>query len=115
MATRSNIYVETEPGAYIGTYCHFDGYPGHMLPALTTMTTDECLDAILIAGLKSGFRTFGEAYLDDTGMCYLHHRDDLDNLFPRAGYGGPEYIYIKQLDGSVKYRGSHHVSWETDG
>ena len=57
-----------------------------------------------------------EKYIFNFALDYkLITSDVLDNLFPRAGYGGPEYIYIKQLDGSVKYRGSHHVSWETDG
>ena len=119
MATRSNIYVETEPGAYIGTYCHYDGYPEHMLGILSKMTLDELRGEILVAGLKSGFKYLGDSkslailrkpqeYIGDDIICYLHNPSADD-------YGSPDYIYIKQVDGSIKYRSpTHWNGWRTD-
>lgn len=34
MATRSFIYLRRAEGGFTKTYCHFDGYRSHMLPAL---------------------------------------------------------------------------------
>ena len=112
MATRSNVYIETEPGTYIGTYCHYDGYPKHMLTVLSEMTSDELRGEILMAGLKSGFKYLGDSeslailqrpqeYIGDDIICYLHN--------PSTDYGSPDYIYIKQVGGSIKYRSPTHA------
>lgn len=34
MATRSAILIEEKDKTYTGIYCHWDGYPEHMLPIL---------------------------------------------------------------------------------
>jgi hypothetical protein len=36
MATRSALLIRTETGDWLSHYCHFDGYPEHMLPALAS-------------------------------------------------------------------------------
>jgi len=103
MGTRSNVYVETEPGTYVGTYCHYDGQPSHMFPLLTTIENDMLLSHILMAAPKGGLRGIydrGTEYLDDyTYPCLLQN--------PSTEDLGPEYIYIKCLDGSVKWRDTY--------
>jgi hypothetical protein len=40
MATRSTIAVKTKDNAVRSIYCHYDGYPEHMLPTLKEHYTD---------------------------------------------------------------------------
>lgn len=39
MSTRSNIALKLENGQYMQAYCHYDGYPEHMGPALKHFTS----------------------------------------------------------------------------
>lgn len=103
MGTRSNVYVETEPGTYIGTYCHYDGYPSHMFPTLAAINKDVLLTHILLAAPQGGLRilkTHGTEYLDDYAYPCMLQNPSIEDL-------GPEYIYIKCLDGSVKWRDTY--------
>ena len=34
MSTRSQIFIQNDDCSWTGIYCHYDGYPAHMLPAL---------------------------------------------------------------------------------
>ena len=104
MGTRSNIYVETEPGTYLGTYCHFDGYPSYMVPILKDLTSDELTGCILLAIPRGGFRVLDEEidkidYLNDNCICVLTNPCEEDM--------GPDFVYIKQFDGTIKYRGTY--------
>jgi hypothetical protein len=58
MSTHANIFVETEKDTFVGTYCHYDGYPEHMLPALSSISHDDLRGIILVAGLAGGMRFF---------------------------------------------------------
>jgi len=97
MATRSTIGYETPDGGYIGVYCHWDGYPRHMLPELQSMTWEQVTEAVSRALLQGGGRsleggeleTYGEPsdpkqWLRDTWPCSIE-----------------EYNYRKRLDGTV--------------
>jgi len=97
MATRSTIGYETPDGGYIGVYCHWDGYPKHMLPELQSMTWEQVTEAVSRALLQGGGRsleggeleTYGEPsdpkqWLRDTWPCSIE-----------------EYNYRKRLDGTV--------------
>ncbi len=112
MGTRSNIYVETEPGTYIGTYCHYDGYPSHMFPTLEAIDHDLMLAHILIGMTRGGLRTLHytadkTTYLSDTTSCILTN--------PHMEDWGPDYIYIKCHDGSVRWRSSgFDTGWHTN-
>jgi len=113
MGTRSNVYVETEPGTYLGTYCHYDGYPDHMFPTLQAIDKDTLLSHILIAAPRGGIRSIQAGgpmeYLSDDTSCVL------DN--PSEGDWGPDYVYIKCHDGSVKWRGAYDEAawgWKTE-
>tara|TARA_R100000008_G_C3505059_1_gene125711 strand:- start:221 stop:580 length:360 start_codon:yes stop_codon:yes gene_type:complete len=114
MGTRSNVYVETEPGTYLGTYCHYDGYPDHMFPTLQAIDNDTLLSHILVGAPRGGLRGLMDVvglteYLDDTVPCVLSN--------PSEGDYGPDYVYIKCLDGSVKWRGAYDEAaygWKTE-
>ena len=103
MGTRSNVYVETEPGTYLGTYCHYDGYPSNMFPVLSEIDSETLLTHILIAAPQGGFRVLGiegTEYLGDYSYpCVLQNPSMVDM--------GPEYVYIKRLDGRVQWRDTY--------
>ena len=114
MGTRSNVYVETEQGTYLGTYCHYDGYPDHMFPTLQAIDNDTLLSHILIAAPNGGFRGIQAGgpteYLDDPSYPCV-----LDN--PSQEDFGPDFVYIKCHDGSVKWRGTYDdepFAWRTE-
>ena len=107
MGTRSNIYIETEPGTYIGTYCHFDGYPSHMFPILESMANDELQSHILIAMTQGGIRVMDNVateYIGDTSSTVILTDPHMEDW-------GPDYIWIKCHDGSVKWRYSSDDRW----
>jgi len=109
MGTSSRIYVETEPGDFIGTYCHYDGYPSHMHGTLERMSSDELTGFILQAIPQGGFRSLdiGEVeYLGDSRIA-IHTNPYDDNM-------GPNYIYIKLLDGCVRWRSSCESYWNEE-
>jgi hypothetical protein len=45
MSTRAQIAIEIRPGEWAHIYCHYDGYPSHMLPALAPWMPEDILAA----------------------------------------------------------------------
>ena len=45
MSTRAQIAIQTGPEEWAHVYCHYDGYPEHMLPALATWMPEDILAA----------------------------------------------------------------------
>ena len=45
MSTRAQIAIQTGPEEWAHVYCHCDGYPEHMLPALAAWTPEDILAA----------------------------------------------------------------------
>ena len=45
MSTRAQIAIQIGLEEWAHIYCHFDGYPSHMLPALAAWTPEEILTA----------------------------------------------------------------------
>ena len=45
MSTRAQIAIKIEPEEWAHIYCHYDGYPSHMLPALAPWTPEDILAA----------------------------------------------------------------------
>ena len=45
MSTRAQIAIQTGPEEWAHVYVHYDGYPGHMLPALSAWTPEDILAA----------------------------------------------------------------------
>ena len=112
MGTRSNIYIETEPETYLGTYCHYDGYPEHMFPTLSHMNNDKLLGHILTAMTQGGLRVLhadhdtlnSTEYLGDYSCTCL-----LTDPLTDDHYG--EYVYVKKADGKVMWRGYSESKW----
>jgi hypothetical protein len=53
MSTRALIAIPTPAGDWLHVYCHFDGYPNHMLPALAHHTPDAILAASEIRQIRA--------------------------------------------------------------
>ena len=45
MSTRAQIAIQIGPEEWAQIYVHYDGYPSHMLPALTAWTPEDILAA----------------------------------------------------------------------
>ena len=45
MSTRAQIAIQIGPEEWAHVYCHYDGYPSHMLPALARWTPEDILAA----------------------------------------------------------------------
>lgn len=45
MSTRAQIAIQIGPKEWAHVYCHYDGYPAHMLPALAPWTPHDILGA----------------------------------------------------------------------
>jgi len=45
MSTRAQIAIQIGPVEWAHIYVHYDGYPSHMLPALTHWSPEDILDA----------------------------------------------------------------------
>jgi hypothetical protein len=53
MSTRAQIAVQIGPEEWAHVYCHYDGYPSHMLPALARWTPEDILAAREIRQLRA--------------------------------------------------------------
>ena len=45
MSTRAQIAIQIGPEEWAHVYCHYDGYPAHMLPALARWMPEDILAA----------------------------------------------------------------------
>jgi len=109
MGTQSSLYIEKEDNTFIGVNCYYDGYPEHMVKQIITSSYDEVHHWILIAGTRGGFRLFAplteETEFMNDAPHYIYNPDDNGDL-------GIDYIYVKQLDGSVKWRDWATKEWK---
>jgi len=53
MSTRAQIAIQTGPEEWAHVYCHYDGYPRHMLPALARWKPEDILAAREIRQLRA--------------------------------------------------------------
>tara|TARA_Y100000310_G_scaffold160549_1_gene160312 strand:+ start:1744 stop:2115 length:372 start_codon:yes stop_codon:yes gene_type:complete len=102
MGTRSHIYIETEPGMFLGTYCQFDGYPSHMFPQLEHRTHTEVYGIIIKGQTRGGLQaihpTKGVEYQGGMFDSFLFNPMDYLESSP------VNYVYVKRLDGTVLWR-----------
>lgn len=106
MSTHSTIGYETPAGGYIGVYCHYDGYPGHMIPELSQMTCDEVRFAVTAGLFCGGLRCINdgifEAFKDscDPNNIIVKYWPASENVFN----------YRKRIDGSIEcYSDGKHI------
>lgn len=97
MATRSVIGYETPDGGYVGVYCHYDGYPSHMLPQLKEMTWDQVTEAVSRALLQGGGRCLINCELE----TFRETSDPSQWLRDKWPCMNEDYNYRKRLDGTV--------------
>ena len=116
MAPRSTIGYETQDGNYVGVYCHYDGYPEHMGPALSAMLHADVVIMVSRGLAGGGIRSIFSP--DDEGR---HRGYELFNERPRdAVMAWPrrdeEYAYRKLWDGSLEYIDStgYVYEWRAD-
>ena len=68
MATRSYIFTETQNNNYIGSYCHWDGYPEHVGSILLeNYTSQEQVDRLCNLG---GFSALKETVVETSETQY---------------------------------------------
>jgi hypothetical protein len=104
MSTHSTIGYELPGGSYAGVYCHYDGYPEHIVPVLLKLGHDGVMMAVEKALLEGGFRvfdedemeTFVEKHGESEATTRSHH---LQAEWPCTS---EVYNYIIRLDGSVE-------------
>ena len=116
MATRSTIGYETQDGNYVGVYCHYDGYPDHMGPALSAMLHADVVIMVSRGLAGGGIRSIFSP--DDEGRhrgyeVFNERPRDPDTTWPRRD---EEYAYRKLWDGSLEYIDStgYVYEWRAD-
>jgi len=104
MSTHSTIGYELPGGSYAGVYCHYDGYPEHIVPVLLKLGHDGVMMAVEKALLEGGFRFFeedgAETFVEAKGQVEATSRSDL--LQAEWPCSSEVYNYIIRLDGSVE-------------
>tara|TARA_Y100000034_G_scaffold114377_1_gene150430 strand:- start:1192 stop:1539 length:348 start_codon:yes stop_codon:yes gene_type:complete len=103
MGTRSNLFVEIEENNYIGVYCHYDGYPEHMLEQIKFCSHEEIHQHILIGGMRGGYRLFSpkenkSELLGDAVASYVFDPEDAV-----VSDWSLDYVYVKCLDGTIRW------------
>ena len=74
MSTRAQIAIQTGLDKWAHVYCHFDGYPSHMLPALACWTPDDILAAREIRQVHAdALNCFDPARAHENGGAKLGH------------------------------------------
>ena len=75
MSTRAQIAIQIGPDAWAHVYCHFDGYPIHMLPALANWTPEDILAAREIRQVRA-----------DALDCFERPREPVIRSEPRCDF-----------------------------
>ena len=96
MATRSVIGYIREDGSYLGTYCHYDGYPSSVGVTLLQMSPEDIKIIVLQGIVKGGLRSLGKGSLNDVEYFNEVWSEARRDTIP----GGEEYTYILGLDGN---------------
>ncbi|WP_323034905.1 hypothetical protein [Pararhodobacter sp.] len=77
MSTRAQIAIQTGPEEWAHVYCHYDGYPSHMLPALARWTPQDILAAREIRQVRAneieGFENPSDPILLPRPTCQFCH------------------------------------------
>lgn len=89
MATRSNIALKLDNGQYMQAYCHYDGYPEHMTPALAHFTTQEQVAELVSKDIR--------CISSETGV-YEHFSDAEDSFIQDRPSLDEEYLYVFEED-----------------
>lgn len=116
MSTRSVVAIPTANGGWKGRYVHFDGYPEHMLPALTDLISRKGLDRVIDvlinwnpawASIGGGDAVFASTLggtshkVSDYGVAYKRSESSMDSWYTDQN-NDPlfiEFVYILEPTG----------------
>lgn len=97
MATRSFI-AKKDGDNYTGIYCHWDGYPSHMLKMLENYKESSIVDELLSMGSASSINETLESskfyHRDRNEKLQITKTFSLHSLMNTAKNSGCEYLYI---------------------
>lgn len=99
MSTRCSIGYEDDDGNYVGVYCHYDGYPKAMFPALDCRTYEEVKEIVETALYEGGLRTFDDAEFITFQEPCQREQWLFKSVF--AHENKVDYTYMKRKDGSI--------------
>jgi hypothetical protein len=100
MSTRCTIGYEDANGNTIGVYCHFDGYPKHMLPIIRKMDYDFLVEMVEDALVNDGLRGVTDEYNYET-YKKESPRDYWLHTTPFAKLNDTDFCYIKRKNNTV--------------
>ena len=102
MSTHSTIGYETADGGYVGVYCHYDGYPSNIGPALHAMYHIDVMQMVEQALRNGGIRCINGP---DSFELFNERSDRTEWLHDRWPECEEDYAYRKRLDGRLEYIG----------
>ena len=110
MSTRSLIVKDKGNDRYDAIYCHFDGYPGHMVPALKNSLKIEGIDNIIPMKYLSSIKPDGELVCDNPNPSdHAYNKNmSLNVLKAIAEECGAEYIYFISSSNRIKVKSSNY-------
>lgn len=103
MSTHSAVGYEQDDGSFVGVYCHYDGYPDHMVPCLKRMFHADVVIMVNEALRHGGIRSIG----------YKGGYDTLEGKGTSPILEWPsqlEYSYVKLRDGAIR-EGERDKGW----
>jgi hypothetical protein len=97
MSTRSCVSYEKENGDYVGCYCHYYGYPEHMIPNLIKFSYKD-----IVKNVDYGIANGGIKYISKMFEFYEEPSDSTcwgyDHLPFRSQFS---YVYVVKKDGTI--------------
>jgi hypothetical protein len=112
MATRSTIGYETQNGDYVAVYCHYDGYPRHMGPALSAMLHADVVIMVSKGLAGGGIRTVFSPDSEGRAGGYEVFNDGPRSPDTEWPSRPEEYAYRKRWDGRVEFIDSSNSVYE---
>lgn len=105
MATRSYIFTETQNDNFVGSYCHWDGYPEHVGSILLeNYTSQEQVDRLCNLG---GFSVLKETAVETSETQYA------DETLAEVNTGKDALAYGEMVDYIYVYEDNNWWFYET--
>ena len=108
MSTHSAIGYEQGDGSFFGVYCHYDGYPDHMVPCLKRM-----FHADVVIMVNEALKGGGILSIEPGGGYDTFERRGLRSADVAPILEWPsqlEYSYVKLRDGTL-LEGTARQGW----
>lgn len=88
MSTRSTIAYERDDGTIVGSYCHFDGYPGGVGREVQHLSYNQAVELVDGGAMSQPWKYYG-----DEGSILYQDRNTL-----RKEFIG-DFVYLRTKDG----------------